>query len=449
MKIGDKKVIGGVKYYIDRLIGSGSFKRAFLAYTQNGNPFVIFKQITKTKESTENFNKEIKTMENFYKKTGGKCYPNIICPVYIQKPSFFKSGIIVTNYIPGIDLAEYIIKYKYKPYDIIKITFNLLKAVETLHEKIGFVHLDLKPQNLRINPMTLEIGIIDIGMGCDVSEVSCQDAQQKGTVLYMAPELFKTIPSQTQPQFDVKKVDIWAIGCIIYELVFKKPMLLCMTAKYTSYLNLALYFNESNRKTFEEDKQKCLQIQGRIPNWKNLILKKIILMITEMLNYENNKRPDVSLLLNGYFKTSEKETSQTGGKAQFYGKRSSVMVPIPKNVKRWAEKAFKLKRLGFTGALETGWKRAKQLANNDAIPIEDLRYMRNWYARHRYTSYPGFKDWIDAGKPLDKSWHNKHAILSWVTWGADAGFKWVNSEKVIHLLNSHFDKNYKKIKAIR
>lgn len=135
-----------------------------------------------------------------------------------------------------------------------------------------------------------------------------------------------------------------------------------------------------------------------------------------------------------------------GGKAQFYGKKSDIMVDVPKNVKRWAKYAFKLKELGFGGALKTGWKRAEQLSTKKSIPIEDLRYMRNWYARHIYASYPTFKQWIEAGKPNTNEWHRKHGIVSWVTWGANAGFNWVNSDKVINLLNKHFEKNYKKIK---
>lgn len=138
--------------------------------------------------------------------------------------------------------------------------------------------------------------------------------------------------------------------------------------------------------------------------------------------------------------------NQIGSGSQFYGKKSSIMVPVPVNVKKWAKYAFKLKELGFQGAIETGWKRAHQLSTKEKIPIEDLRYMRNWYARHIYTSYPTFKEWINAGRPKTKEWHNKRGIQAWITWGANAGFKWVNSDKVLNLLNKHFDKNYKKIK---
>jgi len=144
----------------------------------------------------------------------------------------------------------------------------------------------------------------------------------------------------------------------------------------------------------------------------------------------------------------ESEVQTGSGHAQYYGKRSKITVRVPKNVKKWALYAFKLKKLGFEGAQETGWKRAKQLATKEYIPIEDLRYMRNWYARHVYTSYPGFKSWYDLGRPKDQKYHKKHAIQSWLTWGGNAGFRWVNSKRVIDLLNREYNKNYTKMKPI-
>jgi len=136
-----------------------------------------------------------------------------------------------------------------------------------------------------------------------------------------------------------------------------------------------------------------------------------------------------------------------GPGSQFYGKKSDIMIPVPENVKKVALYSYKLKDLGFGGGIETGWKRARQLATQKSIPIEDLRYMRNWFARHIYASYPSYKMWIKAGKPLDeKKWHNKHGIISWYIWGGNSAFKWVNSQKNINLLNKHYDKNYKPVK---
>jgi len=142
----------------------------------------------------------------------------------------------------------------------------------------------------------------------------------------------------------------------------------------------------------------------------------------------------------------EKMSEQIGSGPQYYGKRSSIMVKVPENVKKTALYAFKLKKLGFRGGHETGWKRANQLSTKDEIPIVDVKYMRAWFARHIYASYPTYKKWLRAGRPKDTQWHNKNGIISWLIWSGDAAFKWVNSKKIINLLNKHYPgKNYKSL----
>ena len=128
---------------------------------------------------------------------------------------------------------------------------------------------------------------------------------------------------------------------------------------------------------------------------------------------------------------------------QYYGKSSDVMIKVPKKVKKVAEYSFKLKKMGFGGGLKTGWLRAKQLATKSEIPIEDLKFMRNWFARHIYASYPSYHKWIKAGKPNETYWHNKHGIISWIIWGGTPAFEWVNSQSNINVLNKHYNKNYK------
>jgi hypothetical protein len=138
-----------------------------------------------------------------------------------------------------------------------------------------------------------------------------------------------------------------------------------------------------------------------------------------------------------------------GGKvrSQFKGTLSKIMVKVPINVKKTALYSYKLKDMGFKGGIETGNKRAKQLSTKSEIPIEDLKFMKAWFARHMYASYPSYKKWQDAGRPKDKEWYKKHGILAWVLWSGDAGFKWVNSKKNINLLNKHYPgKNYKATK---
>lgn len=120
---------------------------------------------------------------------------------------------------------------------------------------------------------------------------------------------------------------------------------------------------------------------------------------------------------------------------QFFGKKSKIAnVRVPANVNKETQIAYKLRGLGFKGGLETGWKRAKQLTTQEFIAIEDIKYMKAWFARHAFTSYPSFEKWKKAGRPLDKKWHNKRGIVAWLIWGGDAGFKWANSKEIADIL---------------
>ena len=143
-----------------------------------------------------------------------------------------------------------------------------------------------------------------------------------------------------------------------------------------------------------------------------------------------------------------KKAVQKGGGKQFDGRYTGVLVKVPINVKKTAKYAFELKKLGFKGGLQTGWRRAKQLATKSEISIKDLRYIRSFFARHVYTSYPTYKKWVKAGKPKNDSyWHNKRGTISWIIWGGSSAFNWVNSTANLKLLNKYYpNKNYKKIK---
>jgi len=160
------------------------------------------------------------------------------------------------------------------------------------------------------------------------------------------------------------------------------------------------------------------------------------------------KELDKKILSSAKRKKTGPKSIQFGG-AQYYGKKSQLMVRVPQNVKKTALYAFKMRDLGFKGGIETGWKRAKQLSTKESIPIEDVRYMHAWFSRHLYASYPSYKKWKSSGRSKDKSWHNKRGIVSWLIWGGDAAFKWVNSDVVLKKLSNFFGKEFKKSSAVK
>lgn len=120
---------------------------------------------------------------------------------------------------------------------------------------------------------------------------------------------------------------------------------------------------------------------------------------------------------------------------------------VPKPVKLTARLAIALADVGFKGGIETGHRRARQLARCTYIPEEDARTMRAWFARHKHASYPKYKmaedTWLGPllrsvlrGRRTPRQAAKKASDLSlamsqwrgaiaWLLWGGDAALRWL------------------------
>ncbi|CAD8127505.1 unnamed protein product [Paramecium sonneborni] len=87
---------------------------------------------------------------------------------------------------------------------------QILEGIDYCHKK-NLIHRDLKLENvLLVSPNSNQIKIVDFGIAC-----IGKDRIRMGTLPYMSPEL---ISGQSASQLS----DVWAIGVILYALVFGK-----------------------------------------------------------------------------------------------------------------------------------------------------------------------------------------------------------------------------------
>jgi serine/threonine-protein kinase len=110
--------------------------------------------------------------------------------------------------------------------DTLAIARQIADALDAAHEK-GVVHRDLKPANIKITPdgvvKVLDFGLARLAADDDGSAVSGTDSPTMtvantregviaGTAAYMSPE-------QARGQQTDKRTDIWAFGCVLYEML--------------------------------------------------------------------------------------------------------------------------------------------------------------------------------------------------------------------------------------
>jgi hypothetical protein len=132
-------------------------------------------------------------------------------------------------------------------------------------------------------------------------------------------------------------------------------------------------------------------------------------------------------------------------------KAGSNNIKIPINVEKEAKLGLELLKNGFAGGTQTGWDRAEQLANGKMIDVNSLADMRTWFARHGPdaknggTSYPGYCQWVQDGKPMNNPSRDYRGAVSWLIWGGDAAYEWLKTKEIRDIIENEYPKRKKSI----
>lgn len=149
-------------------------------------------------------------------------------------PNFFKAYsylyfdddfiITFTKTNNEIDLFKWLYEYN-KPNELLhkdcfQISYQAIKIVEHLHSK-GFIHNDIKLENFIINPITLQIQMIDFDATFHTSN---KQKYQIHTLEYVHPEYFiktKNKNGKNRHRLGIRDFgsDLYAISVLILELV--------------------------------------------------------------------------------------------------------------------------------------------------------------------------------------------------------------------------------------
>ena len=136
-------------------------------------------------------------------------HPNI-CTVYEVGEAEGKTFLAMA-FLKGETLEDRIAKGPLPLKDALEIGRQIAEGLEAAHEK-GIVHRDIKPANVMVDAKG-HATILDFGLArlTEASKLTRQD-QTVGTAAYMSPE-------QIQGGELDHRTDIWALGCVLYEMV--------------------------------------------------------------------------------------------------------------------------------------------------------------------------------------------------------------------------------------
>jgi Tol biopolymer transport system component len=133
---------------------------------------------------------------------------------------------LVLELVEGPTLAERLAAGPMSTEEIATAAAQIAEALEAAHDR-GIVHRDLKPANLKFTPDGV-IKVLDFGLakagGPPVSSADAANATAPGTdvgaivgtAAYMSPE-------QARGHAVDKRADIWAFGCVVFELCAGRP----------------------------------------------------------------------------------------------------------------------------------------------------------------------------------------------------------------------------------
>jgi len=104
---------------------------------------------------------------------------------------------------------------------VLAFSKQILRALRFLHDFVGLVHCDVKPDNLLLRWDGLGVKLCDFGTARFSNEL--QDVDELQPLFYRAPEVFL---GSTRG----RKIDIWSAGCTIYELVVGRILMRSCTS---------------------------------------------------------------------------------------------------------------------------------------------------------------------------------------------------------------------------
>ena len=150
-------------------------------------------------------------------------HPNIAAIYGLEEDN--GTRFLVLELVEGDTLAEFLAAAPLPVESALNIALQIAEGLEAAHEK-GVIHRDLKPANIKVTPDG-KVKVLDFGLakavgrgdaGTDLSRaqtvtaIETEEGLLQGTPAYMSPQ-------QSRGETVDRQTDIWALGCVLYEML--------------------------------------------------------------------------------------------------------------------------------------------------------------------------------------------------------------------------------------
>ncbi|CAD8055361.1 unnamed protein product [Paramecium sonneborni] len=237
-----RKSISNYTYALSDLIGSGYSSKVYKGINTITNQVVAIKVISMQQLNTPISKSLLKNEINVLKLIS---HPNLM--KVFETFESQNNTYLICEYCNEGDLADILESSTFTETDALQVLQQIIQGIKALHDK-KIIHRDIKPANILKSDGVYKLA--DFGFA--VIENQYESIIKKfnvGTPMYMAPE---TIQCNEYSE----KSDIWALGIVLYQMLYKQlpsnlKQVNDIEKKHSLLINKILTDNQTSNKTKE------------------------------------------------------------------------------------------------------------------------------------------------------------------------------------------------------
>ena len=135
---------------------------------------------------------------------------------------------LVMELVEGPTLADRVAQGPIPLDEALPIARQIAEALEAAHER-GIIHRDLKPANVKVRPDDI-VKVLDFGLAKALEPMSADGTDATASPTITSPAMMTRIgvilgtaaymsPEQAKGRAADKRSDVWAFGCVLYEML--------------------------------------------------------------------------------------------------------------------------------------------------------------------------------------------------------------------------------------